>query len=121
MLGKPSVSDRPTIRILNIYWVFTPRSNLIAVLFYHPTAVFDRMASYPDYKVYTAEADGEIVGTFALAIMDNLAHMGAPSGLIEDVVVKEECRGLGIGKKMMLFALERCREAGCYKTRCPAI
>ena len=34
-----------------------------------------------------AELNGEIVGTFALLIMDNLAHLGAPSGVVEDVVV----------------------------------
>ena len=28
------------------------------------------------------------VGTFALRIMDNLAHMGAASGIVEDVVVQ---------------------------------
>ena len=38
--------------------------------------IFDKMGRYPDYSVYIAELDGNIVGTFALAIMDNLAHMG---------------------------------------------
>jgi GNAT superfamily N-acetyltransferase len=47
--------------------------------------------------------------------MDNLAHMGMPSGLIEDVVVKPEWQGKGIGKRMMQYALERCREYSCYK------
>jgi GNAT superfamily N-acetyltransferase len=77
--------------------------------------IFDRISSYPDYKIYIALNGGEIVGTFALAIMDNLAHLGARSGLIEDVVVKRECQGRGIGKQMMVYALDRCREAGCYK------
>ena len=37
-----------------------------------------------------------------------------PSGLIEDVVVKSEWQGKGIGKQMMLFALAQCKENGCY-------
>ncbi len=78
-------------------------------------SLFNRMKTYPDYKVYVAEADGEIIGTFALAVMDNLAHMGAPSGLIEDVVVKTGLQGLGVGKKMMAFAMDYCKERGCYK------
>ena len=49
--------------------------------------VLDRMASYPDYKLYVAIRDDHIVGTLALLIMDNLGHQGAPSGVIEDVVV----------------------------------
>jgi GNAT superfamily N-acetyltransferase len=77
--------------------------------------IFDRMCSYPDYKIFLAEHDGNAVGTFALAIMDNLAHQGKSSGLVEDVVVAGDMRSKGIGKKMMEYALEYCREKHCYK------
>jgi GNAT superfamily N-acetyltransferase len=77
--------------------------------------IFARMSRYPDYHLYVAEEEGEILGAFALLIMDNLAHSGAPSGVVEDVVVRAGQRGRGIGKRMMEFALERCRETGCYK------
>jgi GNAT superfamily N-acetyltransferase len=75
----------------------------------------ERIRSYPDYRVYVAVAGGEVVGTFALLIMDNLAHRGAPSGVVEDVVVRGDRRGRGIGTRMMRFAMERCRQRGCYK------
>lgn len=78
-------------------------------------AIFDKMKLYPDYNVYVAEADGVIAGTFALAIMDNMAHMGARSGLIEDVAVSPLLQGQGIGKQMMKFAVEICRGKSCYK------
>ncbi|MCL2768089.1 MAG: GNAT family N-acetyltransferase [Synergistaceae bacterium] len=77
--------------------------------------IFNKMRSYPDYNVYVAEVDGKIAGTFALAIMDNLAHMGSKSGLIEDVVVAESFQGQGIGKQMMMFAVEICKGKSCYK------
>jgi GNAT superfamily N-acetyltransferase len=77
--------------------------------------IFKKMEAYPDYKIYIAISGGEVVGTFALAIMDNLAHMGTPSGLIEDVVVKTEWQGKGIGKQMMKYAMEYCKKYGCYK------
>jgi len=77
--------------------------------------IFNRMKEYPDYAVYIAEMDGGIVGTFALAIMNNLAHKGMPSGLIEDVVVTERFQGQGIGTAMMRQAIRICREKGCYK------
>lgn len=77
--------------------------------------VFDRLASYPDYGVYLALADGAAVGTFALLIMDTLGDRCAPEGIVEDVVVDRAHRGRGIGRAMMEFAMERCREAGCYK------
>lgn len=77
--------------------------------------IFTRISVYPNYKIYVAVVDGKIIGTFALAIMDNLAHMGATSGLIEDVVVKTDLQGKGIGKQMMKYAIECCRKHGCYK------
>lgn len=77
--------------------------------------IFGRMRQYPDYKVYVAELDGEMVGTFELAIMDNLGHNGQPSGIIEDVVVLESRQGQGIGRLMMEYAIDLCREKGCYK------
>lgn len=77
--------------------------------------IFRRFSDYPDYHLYVAELDGRIVGTFALLIMENLAHRGTPSGVVEDVVVSSLHRGVGIGREMMDFARARCRERGCYK------
>jgi len=78
-------------------------------------SIFARMQQYPNYTVYVAVVEGQIIGAFELLIMDNLAHVGAPSGIVEDVVVHPAWRGQGIGKQMMAFALEQCRQAGCYK------
>jgi len=77
--------------------------------------IFRQIESYPNYHIYVAEQNGVILGTFALAIMDNLAHLGAKSGLIEDVVVDEKHRGGGIGKEMMQYAMDICKQNFCYK------
>jgi GNAT superfamily N-acetyltransferase len=77
--------------------------------------IFARFARYPDYTLYVAEQEGRIVGSFALLIMDNLGHLGAPSAIVEDVVVGPVLHGRGIGRAMMRFAIERCREKRCYK------
>ena len=78
-------------------------------------ALWERFARYPDYTLYVAEQDNEIVGTFALLVMDNLGHLGSPSGIVEDVVVAPARQGNGIGQAMMRFALERAYEKRCYK------
>jgi GNAT superfamily N-acetyltransferase len=78
-------------------------------------ALFERFARYPDYTLYVAEQDYEIVGSFALLVMDNLGHLGSPSGIVEDVVVAPARQSTGIGAAMMRFALERAREKRCYK------
>ena len=77
--------------------------------------LFDRINSYPNYKLYVAVQDSRIVGTFALLIMDNIGHLGKPSGIVEDVAVDPDFQGQGIGKIMMEFALNICRINGCYK------
>ena len=77
--------------------------------------ILARFKRYPDYKLYVAADGDEIVGSLALLIMDNLGHRGAPSGVVEDVVVEPERRGEGIGRQMMAFALDRARDRRCYK------
>ena len=37
-----------------------------------------RLQHYPNYHLYVATVRERIVGTFALLIMDNLAHLGGP-------------------------------------------
>jgi len=77
--------------------------------------LIEKMRSYPDYRLYMAVLDGKVLGAFVLLIMDNFAHLGAPSGIVENVVVSEGWRGKGIGAAMMRFAKARCREKNCYK------
>ena len=78
-------------------------------------ARFEQYQEYPNYRIYVAELGLAIVGTFALIIVDSMAHSGQPFAVVEDVVVSEDCQGRGIGKRMMEFAMSRCKEFGCYK------
>lgn len=77
--------------------------------------VFSRFDAYPCYRLYVATMGDAVVGTFALLIMDNLAHGGSPSGIVEDVAVDPLAQGKGVGIAMMRYAREVCREKGCYK------
>jgi len=77
--------------------------------------IFTRMKSYPDYKLYVAIYGTAIVGSFALLIMDNLGHKGAPSGVVEDIIVHQDWRGKGFGKTIMKEAMSICASKGCYK------
>ncbi|MCY7370079.1 MAG: GNAT family N-acetyltransferase [Polaromonas sp.] len=78
-------------------------------------ARFQRYKEYPNYRIYVAELGEVVVGTFALIIVDSIAHCGKPFAVVEDVVVSQDCQGRGIGKRMMEFAMCRCKEFGCYK------
>ncbi|MEQ1637233.1 MAG: GNAT family N-acetyltransferase [Methylococcales bacterium] len=77
--------------------------------------IFERMARYPSYRIYVATRYARIVGTFAILIMDNLGHLGAPSAIIEDVAVDPTIHGQGIGKEMMQYAMQLAANNGCYK------
>ena len=79
------------------------------------TASFDSVRAVAGYEVWVATREERIVGTFALLIIPTLGDRCAPAGVVEDVVVDAAERGHGIGRRMIEFALERCREAGCYK------
>ncbi len=77
--------------------------------------IFERMRTYPYCRLYVALVESRVVGTFTMLVMDNIAHMGAGSTIIEDVVVEKELRGKGVGRRMMEFACGISREKGCYK------
>jgi GNAT superfamily N-acetyltransferase len=82
-------------------------------------AMLARLGAYPSYRLWVAcesrEPGADVVGTYALLVMHNLAHRGAPSAVVEDVVVAADRKGQGIGRQMMAHAVLLAREAGCYK------
>ena len=76
---------------------------------------FAQIQQYPSYTLWVACMAERIVGTFALLIMDNLVHLGSPSGIVEAVGVAPDLQGQGIGRQMMEVAMTQCCSAGCYK------
>lgn len=80
--------------------------------------IYAQFARYPSYRLFVACDAGQpglVRGSYALLIMHNLAHMGAPSAIVEDVVVDASCRSQGLGRQMMEHAMAEARSAGCYK------
>lgn len=78
-------------------------------------AQFDRYPHYHLWVACDAAQHGAVVGSYALLVMHNLAHRGAPSAIAEDVVVAPHRQGQGIGRQMMAHAVQQARAAGCYK------
>ncbi len=111
LIRQASTSDLPSI--LQLYADVLDKGQVLSLS--EAEVLFQKMSSYPNYKVYVAEQEHQVVGTFALLIMDNLAHRGTPSGIVEDVAVQENLQGKGIGRQMMKYAMQVCSEAGCYK------
>lgn len=61
-----------------------------------------------------AEANGRIVGRAYLYLIYNDLHK-EPYGLLEDVFVEDECRGQGIGTKLVKAVIDQAKAQKCYK------
>ncbi|MGW8187694.1 MAG: N-acetyltransferase family protein [Desulfobacterales bacterium] len=107
-------TQRDLPELLELYRQLDPEDSPVLPLA-DAEKIFETTNKYPDYRVYVASRYGKTLGTFALLIVDNLAHLGARYGIVEDVVVTAEWQGMGIGRQMMRFAMQKCHAAGCYK------
>ena len=80
--------------------------------------MFAHFKAYPSYRLFVLCEKGErtsVLGSYALLIMHNMVHRGAPAAIVESMVVRADRRGRGLGKRMMTHAMSQAREAGCYK------
>ena len=77
--------------------------------------IFAEFARYPSYRIFVAIDADQVVGSYALLVMHNMAHGGMPSAVVEDVVVSSALQGRGIGRQLMDHAKEQAKSAGCYK------
>jgi len=77
--------------------------------------IFAEFSRYPSYRLFVAIKGTQVVGSYALLVMHNMAHGGMPSAVVEDVVVASAFQGRGIGRQLMDHAKEQAKSAGCYK------
>ena len=76
-------------------------------------AAFDDITADANHRLIVAEKDSEVVGTLQISIIPGLPRFGMRRGLLENVHIRADQRGSGLGTKMVTWAIERCREAGC--------
>jgi ribosomal protein S18 acetylase RimI-like enzyme len=74
---------------------------------------FAAIKADPNQRLLVAEGDGAIVGSLQLTFIAGLSHRGAWRGQIEAVRIARDLRSQGLGREMILWAVERCRERGC--------
>ena len=76
-------------------------------------AAFDEIAADPNHRLVVAEKAGELVGTIQISFIPGLPRFGMRRGLLENVHIRADQRGSGLGTAMVAWAIERCHEAGC--------
>ena len=63
-------------------------------------------------QLLVARAGDSLAGFVNFATRRTILH-ARPSGLIVDIIVRDRCRGQGIGKHMISATALSCRELGC--------
>ena len=68
----------------------------------------------PDYELWIAEANGEIVGFIDLWTIHDFCHGGKLS-YIQNLYVAQKYRRLGVGSKLLQKVVERAEEGGALE------
>ena len=79
-------------------------------------SILEGILENENHIVHVAELDGKIVGSTTLLIEQKFINEGGFVGHIEDVVVKKEFEGQGIGMKLVISLLDVANKKKCYKT-----
>jgi GNAT superfamily N-acetyltransferase len=74
---------------------------------------FEEIDADPNNRLVVAEMDGRVVGTLQLTFTPSLSYRGGKRATVESVRVDNELRGAGIGREMMLWAIELAKAEGC--------
>ena len=78
--------------------------------------ILKKIKQNTNHIIYVAIDNKKIVGSTTLLIEQKFIHDGGLVGHIEDVVVRKDYEGKGIGIKLVTSMLERAKEKNCYKT-----
>lgn len=74
---------------------------------------FDEIAADPSHRLIVAVRHGDVIGTLQISILPGMPRFGMKRGLLENVHIRADQRGSGLGTTMMQWAIEQCRAAGC--------
>lgn len=66
----------------------------------------------PANYILIAKDKDRVFGMVNFTMRRTIMHP-LPSGLIDELVVTKDSRGSGIGKRLILAVIEKCRELGC--------
>ena len=78
--------------------------------------ILKKIKQNPNHIIHVATDDKRIVGSTTLFIEQKFIHDGGLVGHIEDVVVRKDYEGQGIGMKLVISLLDVAKQKKCYKT-----
>jgi len=78
--------------------------------------ILEKIKQNSNQIIQVAIDDKKIIGCITLLIEQKFIHDGGLVGHIEDVVVRKDYEGKGIGMKLVTSMLEYAKRKNCYKT-----
>ncbi len=93
-------------------------ANLVAPAFVQMGGDESRIASLQSvgqHRYVAVDESGAVVGVATLLVEPKLIHQRAAVGHIEDVAVREDWQGRGVGRRLVAALQQLATERGCYK------
>ena len=113
-IRKAKIDDLQTIvHMLADDFLGSQREKLKDLLPESYVKAFREIEADPNNELIVAELDSEVIGTLQLTYTPSLSFQGGKRATVESVRVDARYRGQGIGREMMIWAMERAREKGC--------
>ena len=107
-------SDLPAIvRMLADDFLGAQRERFEAPLPESYIEAFREIDRDPNNELIVGELDGEVIGILQITYTPSISFQGGKRCRVESVRVDAKHRSKGIGRKMMLWAIERAKENGC--------
>ena len=78
--------------------------------------ILKKIKQNPNHIIHVAIDDKKVIGSTTLFIEQKFIHDGGIVGHIEDVVVRKDYEGQGIGMKLVISLLDVAKQRKCYKT-----
>ena len=111
VIRKGTKSDLPVIKRLLVELINAMDDTECIDVRVAPT-LWERLLADARSHFLVAAARGTPVGLIHFTIRQTVLHR-SPSAMIDELVVTAEYQGKGIGRQLVLAAIERCRQLGC--------
>ena len=77
-------------------------------------SAFEAISNDPNNDLIIVECNGERAGFLQLTIIPYMTYTGRPRGMIEGVRIDKAHQGQGIGRELILHAIEKARSRHCH-------
>lgn len=77
------------------------------------STAFDAIQSDPNNELVVCEHEGHLVGMLQMTFIPYLTYKGSWRALVEGVRVSSSQRGMGIGGKLLEWAIDRAKARSC--------